>query len=180
MRLARVVTTGVLAVGLVGQFGVISASADTLRSCRSRQAFSSNTVVYTGTCPDGFIGATSRNFYAGRPKITGDSFGKRFEVRMRRGERVSISGRYGKAPVSGVRDKEWLPNGRFALTATGRFGGASVRCYTTGTLRGPGVDQTRWYGLTVNGTSDIPATSRAWKRCAFLLLVSEAFAYTEV
>ncbi len=96
---------------------------------------------------------------------------------MRRGERVSITGTYGKNSVSGARTREFLSNQKFALTASGRFGGTSVTCYTTGKLRGPGVEQIKWYGLTVNGKSNVSARSKSWKRCAFLVLVMEGYAY---
>lgn len=64
MSTVRVVAATVLSVGVLGQSGISIASADTLRSCRSVESFGDNTVVYTGTCPDGLINAISRNFYA--------------------------------------------------------------------------------------------------------------------
>lgn len=156
------------------------AQADDLSSCSSQQTFNTHAVTYTGSCPKGVISALSKNFYATKPRIYGESFNRRFTVRMRRGERVTITGTYGKSSVTGQRTREWLSNVRFALTATGRFGGTSVRCYTTGKLKGPSVDQTKWYGMTVNGKPNMSANAKAWKRCAFLVLTMEAFAYSEV
>jgi len=177
LKIATVIA-GALALGSLA--GGTPAFAADLSSCRSVESYSGNSVVYTGTCPSGLINAISENFYASKPRITGESFGKRFDVRLRRGDRVSVTGTYGRSSVNAARTRGWLASGRFALTATGTFGGSSVRCYTTGRLRGPSVDQTKWGGLIVNGNSNMSASAKAWKRCAFLVLVMEGYAYTEV
>ena len=156
-----------------------AAHADDLAHCNSVQSYSKNTVVYTGTCPSGLINAVSKNYYAKSPRIKGESFGKKFNVRYHRyANRTTITGTYGRSTVNGSRTKAWLGRVRFSLTGNGTFGGTPVSCSTTGKLKGPSIDQTRWEILAVNGKYNPSSSSTAWERCAFLLLTQEAFAYT--
>lgn len=186
IKKATTTAISAMSIGILLVVAPSLASATDLGSCRQTQKYldyqepgngdSVKLVTYRANCPSGKVKSSTTNFFSNPSQISGTAFGRTFTVvEKRRGMVVRLRGTYGmkvyKARIKAVRGEN---SDDRRVTAT--FGSKSVTCRTSVAYTSPDINDARWGTLRVNG-SDRPPRSTAWKRCAFTVLVSEAYRF---